>query len=187
MPRSPLLLALLLAACSDDAADTTTATDPPAGTTDATAPPTTGDDTGAPGSPPTEEAALAAWLAAGHYKGWPSESGPHPSTGPHFGDVRTFLNPALLDSLEAGNDAHPKGAAAVKELYGGGVDVKGWSVAIKDFDNSTMQTAGDGWYWYEHYDGNAYASSFGAGLCVGCHAAGDPNFKDHILTPFPLQ
>jgi hypothetical protein len=185
MPRSPLLLALLLAACSDDAADT--AADPPAATSDTGDAPTTGDAPPAPEDPPTEEAALAAWLAAGHYKGWPSESGLHPSTGPHFGDVRTFVNPTLHDSLEAGNAAHPKGAATVKELYGGGVELKGWSVIIKGFDNSTMQAAGDGWYWYESYDGSVYASSFGAGLCVGCHAASHPDFKDHVLTPFPLQ
>lgn len=181
MPRSPLLLALLLAACSDDAADTA---DAPADTSDAGDAPTTGGD---PGDPPTEEAALAAWLAAGHYKAWPSESGLHPSTGPHFGDVRTFVNPPLLDSLTAAASAHPKGAAAVKELYGGGTELRGWSVMIKAAAESTTKSAGDGWYWYETYEGSVYGGSFGAGICVGCHAMNDPNFKDHVLTPFPLQ
>lgn len=191
MTRALLLTCACLLACdAPDDADGTgdTGDTTAAGTTttptevDPTDDPPTGDDV-----PPTDVDALTAWLADGGYKGWPSESGPHGSTGPHFGDVRTYVNPALFDSLAAGNDVHPKGAAAVKELYGGGVDVVGYSVAIKGFDNSTMSGTGDGWYWYENYAGSQYGDGFGDGTCVGCHAPSNPDFKDFILTPFPLQ
>jgi hypothetical protein len=191
--RTTLACALLLVACGGEPGDDTTTMSSPAGEVDTGTATDDDADTGAPtsgggaGEPPTNEEALTAWLVAGGYKGWPAESDLHESTGPHFGAVRTFVNPALFDSLEAGNTAHPKGAAAVKELYGGGDELRGWSAMIKGFENSTMDAPGDGWFWYEAYDGGVFGNSFGDGTCVGCHADSHPQFKDHVLTPFPLQ
>jgi hypothetical protein len=130
--------------------------------------------------PPTNGAELLPWLEAGEYLGWTAESGVHPSSGPHFGDVRTFVNDALLGSLEAGAAAHPAGAAAVKELYGAGGTVLGWSVEVKLQADSA---GGDGWYWYERYQDSVYADGTGEGICTGCHGGGN----DYVLSPFPLQ
>jgi hypothetical protein len=126
---------------------------------------------------PQGVAALLPWLEAGTYRDWPSEAAVHPSTGPHFGGVRTFLNPTLDASLRAEADVHPVGAATVKELYGDGDEVRGWAVMLKVGAGST----GADWYWMEWYAGQTYADAAGAGLCVGCHAAG----RDHVLTPWP--
>lgn len=130
--------------------------------------------------PPTNGAELVPWLQAGEYLDWQAESGVHPSTGPHFGGVRTFVNDVLYASLEAGATSHPAGSAAIKELYGAGDAVLGWSVEIKLQDDSA---GGDGWYWYEGYQDSVYADGNGEGICTGCHGGGN----DYVLTPFPLQ
>ncbi len=140
--------------------------------------PTTDDPTGGDVLPPTDSAELLLWLENGEYEWWPSDS-VHESTGPHFGEVQTFFNPALFDSFEADNAMHPTGAAAVKRLYGDG-NQTGWSVMVKVQDDSD---GGNGWYWYEYYNGNTYADGTGQSLCYGCHSGG----QDYILTPFPLQ
>lgn len=128
---------------------------------------------------PTEGGPLRDWLIDGNYVDWPAESGPHQSTGPHFGAVRTWLNPALDDSLAAGNVEHPVGSASVKELYGSGDTALGWAVMVKVQEGD----GGDGWYWYERYDGSDFADGTGVGLCTGCHGGG----TDFVLTPHPLQ
>lgn len=130
--------------------------------------------------PPTEVAALRAWLQAGSYLDWSAESGPHPSAGPHGGKVRTFLNPALFASLSAADVQHPAGAAAVKELYFSGETVRGWAVMVKQQADSDR---GRGWYWFEDFgSGNPFAG-VGLGACTGCHSAG----RDFVRIPFPLQ
>lgn len=131
--------------------------------------------------PPTQGDALEEWLALGSYKSWAAESKVHMSTGPHGGNVRTYVNAALFASLEAGNAMHPQGAATVKELYGGGVDtITGYAVMVKVAPDSA---GGEGWYWYERVGGTTYADGTGVGLCSGCHGGG----ADYVLTPFPLQ
>jgi hypothetical protein len=130
--------------------------------------------------PPAHGAELRPWLEAGEYLDWQAESGVHPSTGPHFGGVRTFVNDVLYDSLATGASSHPEGSAAIKELYGAGDTVLGWSVEIKLQSDSA---GGDGWYWYEGYQGSVYADGTGDGGCTGCHGGG----SDYVLTPFPLQ
>lgn len=130
--------------------------------------------------PPTNAFDLRDWLMEGNYLDWPAESSVHDSTGPHFGGVRTFVTPALLASLEAGNGAHPEGAATVKELYGDGDTLRGWAVSLKraaDSDN------GGNWFWYEFYDGSPVAAGNGVALCTNCHGGG----VDFVLTPTPLQ
>jgi hypothetical protein len=130
---------------------------------------------------PASPAALLEWLESGEYATWQAESGPHASTGPHFGAVRTFVDPCLAESLEAGSATHPLGAATVKELFGDGDAVLGWSVMIKVADGS----GGDTWYWHENYDGTTYADEVGSGLCTGCH--GGRGNVDYFLSPWPLQ
>jgi hypothetical protein len=124
--------------------------------------------------------ALEAWLKAGHYRQWRGESAVHSSQGPHFGKVRAYLNPGLFESLNAGNKEHPMGAVAVKELYGNGEQVLGWSVAIKTEATSAL---GANWYWYEKYETRVVADDKGVLLCRGCHLTG----RDYVLTPWPLR
>lgn len=174
---------------TDTSVATGTSTDEPATTTDEPAT-TTGDSSSSGGDttgggvddlPPTEGLALEAWLAGGAYKAWAAESKVHPSAGPHGGNVRTYINAALLDSLAGGDPMHPQGAATVKELYSGGVDtITGYAVMVKVAPDSA---GGEGWYWYERAGDTIYADATGVGLCSGCHGAG----VDYVLTPFPLQ
>lgn len=140
-------------------------------------------DTGAAQElPPIESVEiLEAWLAAGSYKTWAAETGVHPSTGPHGGNVRTFVNDLALASLAAQNIEHPQDSATVKELYADGVDeIVGYAVSRK---TTPASQGGDTWYWYERIDATTYGGELGVGLCTGCHGGG----SDFILTPFPLQ
>jgi len=129
---------------------------------------------------PLGGAALEAWLKAGHYKTWRGENGPHASQGPHFGKVRAWLNPALFESLQSKTRQHPQGAVAVKELYGDGDTVQGWSVAIKTGADSA---GGSNWYWYEIFQNKVIRDGQGVLLCRGCHFTG----RDYVLTPWPLK
>jgi hypothetical protein len=161
--------------------DPTTGDDPSGSTTATTL--TTGDDTGVIEElPPTESAEiLEAWLAGGAYKSWAVESKVHGSTGPHGGNVRTYVNAIALASLAADNAEHPQDSATVKELYGNSVDtIIGYAVGLKTAPTSE---GGATWYWYERLNGTTYADGLGVGLCTGCHGGG----ADYILTPYPLQ
>jgi len=109
------------------------------------------------------------------YLAWQKESKVHPSTGPHGGNVRTYVNDSLFASLSAGSTEHPKGSIAVKELYGSGTsEVTGYAV---------MQKNDDGWYWYEDFGGGAIEGQNRA-LCVNCHSG---STRGLVLAPFPLQ
>jgi len=132
--------------------------------------------------PPTEAIALRSWLQEGRYLGWHAESGIHPSGGPHFGRVRTYLNDVAFDSLASGQSQHPKGAAVVKELYFSGSTVREWAVETKLENDSA---GGQNWYWYE----GLRLAGRGLAACTGCHGSDYLDFKtkDFILTPFPLQ
>ena len=154
--------------------NSTTAADTEDGTDTADA------STGTPENPgpPTDPATLLAWLEAGKYTGWDAEAERHPSQGPHFEGVRTFVNPALLESLEAGGDDHPVGSSAVKELFGAGPEVGGWAVLVKVAPGSSV----DSWYWYESFEGTEYAADTGVNGCGNCHGLG----SDYIRTELPL-
>jgi len=128
--------------------------------------------------PPTGGAELLPWLEGGTYADWAAEAEPHPSAGPHFTAVRTFVNPALLESLEGGGGEHPVGAAVVKELFGAGPDVGGWAVMVKVAPGSDAAS----WYWYEWFQGTTYADDTDVGGCGDCHADG----VDFIRTTLPL-
>lgn len=135
--------------------------------------------------PPVEKNTLFAWLKEGHYLDWKAESGPHPSAGPHGGEVRTYFNSTLDSSFAAGNSQHPKDSAVVKELYGNGPTITGWAVMRKTSEDTA---AGQGWYWYEVLSAESGQSPVAAGngvsLCVNCHKTGS---VDMVLTPYPLQ
>ncbi|MFV8754277.1 hypothetical protein ACNOYE_27345 [Nannocystaceae bacterium ST9] len=118
---------------------------------------------------PTDGALLLEWLEGGNYSQWQAESGPHDSTGPHFGNVRTYVHPCLAESLEANQPTHPMGAAAVKELYGENGDVVlGWSVSVKIGEGYANET----WYWYEVFEGVVNADSIADPVCTDCHLEG---------------
>ncbi len=134
--------------------------------------------------PPTEAAALLKWLQAGAYKAWPKESAPHRSMGAHQTLVLTYISPALDKSLAGKTAAHPRGAAAVKELLDATGKPAGWAVSVKTAADSD---GGKGWYWFEILGTAAgsptVASGTGVPLCVGCHARG----RDAVLTEHPLD
>ena len=134
--------------------------------------------------PPTEPAALLKWLQGGAYKAWPKESAPHRSMGSHQTLVLTYISPALDKSLGAKAAAHPKGAAAVKELLDAGGKLAGWAVSVK---TSAESDGGKGWFWFEILGTTAgspqVASAQGVPLCVGCHTRG----RDVVLTEHPLD
>jgi hypothetical protein len=144
-----------------------------------------GDETGDPSTtgglvpqlPPGDVESLIAWLEAGEYDDWAAESGIHESTGPHFGNVRTFFNNVLVDSFEGGEAVHPIGAANVKELYGPGQSIRGWAVMVK------REVDAGQWYWFEVWDGDVLADTVAWDVCEGCHSDG----VDNVLTPWPLQ
>lgn len=137
------------------------------------------------GDVPAEQDALFAYLKAGEYKSFASESAAHPSSGPHSGDVRVFVNPLLDASLAAGNTAHPRGAACVKELGVKSGAPAGWAVFVKTEDDSQ---GGDGFYWYEilnTVDGsNPPFAGQGEAICKNCHGSGGVDF---YLSAYPLQ
>jgi len=174
-------VAAVVAAVSNALSGCPVAAPTPTVTATATPSPTAG-----PEAVPTSAAELLAWLQQGNYLGWAAESAAHPSGGPHQLTVRTYINDFLYDSLSLGNTAHPRGAAAVKELYGSSPLLRGWAVSVKVGDDSD---GGRGWYWYERVGTSVYASDTGVRLCTGCHEADFRNFasKDFVLIPFPLQ
>ena len=94
----------------------------------------------------------------------------------------TYVNGDLEASLAKSADAHPAGAAAVKEFLGPN-GVSGWAVAVK---TQASSASGDGWYWYETFSAETGVHGIhgqGAAVCVNCHDSG----KDFVLTPFPLR
>ncbi len=160
-----ILTALVMGACGD------TATEGP---------------TPSPGDVPTTAPELFRWLEAGSYRGYVRESAAHPSAGPHPVTVITFLNEPLDRSLSAGNARHPRGAAAVKELYANDGALRGWAVMVKVRDD---RQDGSAWYWYEVLSrdpsraNNPDFAGVGLGLCVSCHTVG----RDFVRIPYPLR
>lgn len=142
-----------------------------------------GDGDGDSGTPdceevPSERGALEAWLEQETYTAFAAESGPHESDGPHFGAVRTFVNSCMAASLDAGNAEHPLGSASIKELFGTGDAVQGYSVMVKVAPGTS-----EGWYWYEGFNGTVYGDGVDDGTCIGCHSSGQGGFR----SPWPLQ
>ena len=116
---------------------------------------------------------LAAFAASGAYKAWKTEPAVHASTGPHGGNVRTYVNDVLYASLKAGKTTHPPGSIAVKELYGSSTTtVTGHAVDAKD-DAGT-------WFFFEE----SFYFSGTSNFCANCHASG-PDFYASPITALP--
>jgi hypothetical protein len=134
------------------------------------------------GAVPASGPELFKYLQSGAYRSFAHESKVHPSQGPH-GDVIAYLNPILEGSLKANSEAHPPGAAAVKELYDENDLLYGWSVSVKTQEESDE---GKGWFWYEVYsttDGAGAIAGKGEPTCTGCHSSG----RDFVRIPYPLR
>ncbi len=128
-----------------------------------------------PQIPPANTVDLQSWLRQAFYRDWRRVSelrySYHQIPSPMRGE-RRYLNEALYTSLVCdGVDPHPKGAAAVQELFDlGNENAVGWSV------NRKLQADSDegrGWYWYQEFDGRVLAAGSGVGECVGCHSDGE--------------
>ena len=153
-------LALALGACSsNDSSD-------PQGSADAA----TGADADSAGAVPADPATLFSFLQSGSYQAMVAEPSVHPSAGPH-GTVRVYFDDSLATSLDSQAAAHPRGAAAIKELYSGST-LSGWAVMVK----TGSGTEASDWYFYEVFsttEGSSPAAD-GNGLpgCASCHSAG---------------
>jgi hypothetical protein len=124
---------------------------------------------GSPQIPPQGQAALEAWLAAGHYKAWACETAISSArlNGAH-GRHRICSNQALLD---APSGPYPVGAASVKELFTSSDGPNGYAVGLK----VTPGLGDDTWYWYERTGtsprSRPVADSIGDKACgADCHA-----------------
>jgi hypothetical protein len=125
-------------------------------------------------------AGLTAFVRAGSYKAWRAEAAVHPSTGPHGGNVRTYVNDLLYASLKAGNTTHPAGSATVKELYGSGTTaITGYAIDAKDGQGK--------WFFLETFAPaftNPYYFQGTSNFCASCHAAG-PDYYLGLLSNLP--
>jgi hypothetical protein len=132
---------------------------------------------GTPERPPQGQAALEAWLQAGHYRGWTCEQSisDRRLNGAH-GRHRICSNRALLDSTDG---AYPVGAASVKEMYAEGDRPNGFAVGLKVTAGSDEAS----WYWYERTGTSStsrpVADGIGVKICgMECHAAAP---RDHVF------
>lgn len=135
-----------------------------------------------PDDVPTAPGALHAWLLADGHGTWPAESAVHPTE--QGGGARVYLNDALLASLEAGNEAHPVGSAAVRELYESDLTTqRGFGALVKTEDQGAD---GNAWFFYETFQMTPRAphsiAQQGAPGCVGCHQEG----IDYVRSKLPL-
>ncbi len=133
-------------------------------------------------TPNADADSIATFVRCNGYSAWAAESVVHDTMAPHGQQTRVFINSALDQSLNSGAMEHPVGATSVKEIYTNGA-LSGWAAMIKVQSGA----AGDGWYWYEVLSvaegASPVAASTGAGLCTGCHSAG----QDFFRTVYPLQ
>lgn len=159
---------------------------------------------GTPQSPPMGGPSVEAWLAAGWYKQWHSESAVHAARSPSpHGFDRVYSND-VINMSATGTGSWPLGAAAVKELFASttGTTPVGYAVYLKTQADSA---SGANWYWYERvplssavpHDANGVVADGlgGSGtamtICVSCHAAAgsdtahtpSPSGRDEVYTP----
>ena len=160
-----VLAAAALAACG--------MSDPDPGPTGPDAPPATGGDAELP---PQGHAALAPWLAAGHYKAWACEPAPHPARPPGAHGENRICSNALLSATASGD--YPVGAAAVKELVRSGA-VTGYAVGVK----IAAPASGQSWYWYEAIGASVIADGVNRALCSNCHAGAPRDFVFTRVAP----
>lgn len=133
---------------------------------------------------PASEAELLSYLREGRYRSFERESAPYQSAGPHFGLVRTYLDPTLARSLAEGSARHSRCSAAIKELLDPSEKLSGWAVFVK-----TEETSPDGshvlWLETTSTSPGVRPAFFGRGLrlCSSCHAAG----RDFVRIDYPLR
>lgn len=119
---------------------------------------------------PQSATALHAWLRAGEYAQWSDvDDVVANDTGV---TARIFLSPRLADSLADEAITHPRGAAAVREIYEpDGTTLRGWAAAVKLID--TREPSADAWLWLEVFGTHAHdqpqVAATGAPTCIGCH------------------
>ncbi|HEU4534698.1 MAG TPA: hypothetical protein VFS00_11295, partial [Polyangiaceae bacterium] len=137
--------------------------------------------------PPTDAAAMAAWIDAKYYADWACEPEPtrktdgSPGIHAHATSNRVCSNALMASTDRAAGGEWPAGAAAVKEIYGSSGEIVNYAVALK---TGAASDGGRGWYWYEGTGAGAIAG-FGVGLCTGCHGAassdeGHPGAGDYV-------
>ncbi len=144
-----------------------------------------GGTTGAmnPQVPPTDPAALQAWLSQQFYKSWECEAEATPKTAgdpaihAHANANRVCSNVLLASSRLAAGERLPVNVAAVKEVYADDGSIQETVVSVKKADNGN---AGD-WYWY----GGPDRQGFGIAACSDCHSAaasdaGHPGLGDFV-------
>jgi hypothetical protein len=175
-----LVAVALVVACGDNGSgdeSASTGADDTAGDTMNT--PTGGVDEGDAQTPPMGYEAIEAWITAGHYKDWKSQTmvvDPI-SISPH-GKQKIFTNDKLSSH---GDGEYPVGTAAVKELYdAAGASIIGYAVYL----HVSAGTEGKNWYWYERvpldspvpHDDMTGVVADGLGdsgtamsICVTCH------------------
>jgi hypothetical protein len=125
--------------------------------------------------PPQGKRALLAWLKAGTYaSSFTPEPEVHASTSAHGPYVRTWYSAVLTEDLRAGRVPFRRGAAMVKELYLDGPTAPPVGYSVMRKLRSRSGPTGQGWLFYETFDGRNDAVSFGRGLavCTGCHRSG---------------
>ncbi len=130
------------------------------------------------------EQAIFRFLTDRKYEQYVAEAAVRPSAAfAAHGDVRTYLNRKLADSLAAGSKNHPVGSFAVKELYKEDRLI-GWATSYKARKD---EGDGSGWYWFENLSTedvkSPVASGFGVPLCVGCHSQGN----DFVTSQWPFR
>jgi hypothetical protein len=132
-----------------------------------------------PQLPPTDQAAMAAWLDDAPYTAWSCEPEQHPSrNGSPHGPNRICSNARLSGNTDT---SYPVGAATVKELWKSDGSIGGHSVMRK----VTSGRGGADWYFFERFDGRIYASSTDSLACTGCHeraGSGGMPGKDFVFT-----
>jgi hypothetical protein len=155
-------------------------------------------------TPPIGHGAVEAWLAAGSYKSWTSESAVHESRSPSPHGFNRIYSNDLVAHNATGTASWPEGAAAVKELYASLTDSVpvGYAVYLKQAADSA---SGANWYWYERvpqdsavpHDSNGVVADGTGGsgtamtICVACHSAAGSDAahtpsaggRDEVYTP----
>lgn len=121
----------------------------------------------------TSPSALTAFAKSKAYEAWRAEPAKHASEGPH-GQVRTFVNDVLYESMKAGNTTHPPGSVTVKELFGKEGDaITGHAINVKNESGT--------WFFYEGFTSSDYEEPYHyegtSNFCAGCHNGG----TDYVL------
>jgi cytochrome c553 len=142
-----------------------------------------------PSRAPIEGDALFSFLQDGVYKKFPhQESATHPGRGPHTElglPVKVYYNKILANSFKAGEEMHPAGSTAVKEMHDADGNLQGWAVMTKTGEDSDQ---GRGWFWYEvtSTTDSSALQAIGNGIpgCVSCHSRGS---QDLTVSGYPLK